>query len=211
MKVHLWKYGESTYDSDPIYDDVIQDYMYSIVRWDSRLNSTSDKVDVEILHDDSLTDSGLDTDGHAAAFNSVIGVGTNYSQHFSNGALRNYIFRPNARKSRNLTIINSETYNGSPYNGTISVPSQMDENGPFGSDQGEKGVIERSVLIEFPVANIRKVKITVYGFEENNMEPIRINGFKVYSPLVDSNGVAVWPSASTSWNIVLRANSTTSL
>ena len=143
----------------------------------------------------------------------MISGSTNYSQHFSNGALRNYIFRPNIYKSRNLTIINSETYTGAgtTYHGTISVPSQMDENGPFGSDQGEKGVIERSVLIEFPVAAIKKVKITVYGFEENNMDPIRINGFKVYSPLVDSDGVAVWPSSSTSWNIVLRANTITSI
>jgi hypothetical protein len=203
MKIEIWKHGETDYETD---------YMYSIVAWTARLHSASDKIDTTILRDAALSNSGLDPYGHADTFNSVIEGNSNYSQHFSNGALRGWVFKPNIKKARNLTILNSETYSGSgSYDGTLSLPSQLDENGPFGSDQGERGSMERIVVAEFPVTKVRKIKVTVYGFDDENLEPIKVNGLKTYSPLVDSDGVAVWPSTATAWNMVLRANTITSL
>ena len=87
----------------------------------------------------------------------------------------------------------------------------MDENGPFGSDQGTVGVIERSVQIEFPVQDVEKVKVIAYGFESQNQEPVRINGFKVYTPIIGSDGIAVWPKADITWDIVLRAQTISSV
>ena len=198
IKVEIKNRDSASYEP-AIFDERITDYEYTIVEWSPREKTESYIIDVTLST--TIADPDTDFDPYGSSQNSD--VSSNFSTYFGDGALRGFLFRPNIAKSRNVTIIDSSNIDDST--GTLQFNAQMDEYGPFGSDQGEHGVIERSIQAEFPVQDVEKVKITVYGFSDNNMQPVRINGLKVYTPIIDGDGIAVWPQPAISWNIVLRA------
>lgn len=213
VKIETKNRDSATYETS-VYDDRISDYEYTIVEWTPRDKIESHTIDV-IVATDSTNLNIDEVDPYGSSLNggdNPVLVSSNYSQYFGSGALRGFLFRPSITKSRNATVINSMEYaSGSAFDGTLNFNAQMDEYGPFSSDQGEAGVIERSTQVEFPVQDVEKVKITVYGFSDDNMEPVRINGFKVYTPIIDGDGIAVWPQPSVTWDIVLRAQTISSV
>jgi len=184
-------------------DEIIPDYEYTIVDWTARTSSKSDQIYVEVLTGAALAEK----DPIGLSFNHQT---SNYSQHFSSGALRDRVFRTNINKSRNIPIIDSESYDlSSTYDGILTLNAQMNEEDSFKSDQGETGIIENILNVAFPVRTVRKIRITLYGFENDNTETsVRANGFKVYTPIVDSDGIAVWPSSTVTWNVNLSTSST---
>ena len=186
IKIEIQENGSAVWET--VYDDLMLEYEYSLVTWTSRSTVKSNIVDVDIVDEVE----SIDPYGNS-----------NTSLSFESGVLRDWVFRPNINRARNITIIDNEP--GTSNDGVLTFDAQMDGNGPFSSDVGETGVIERTLNIDFPVRNVRRIKLTVYGFEDGNSEiPVRINGLKVYTPIVNSDGTAVWPKTNVYWNINFR-------
>ena len=55
--------------------------------------------------------------------------------------------------------------------------------------------------VNFPLKSVKKVRIKLV----NSGGAVRVNGFKVYTPLLDSGGLPLWPRNSVTWSIKLNA------
>jgi len=191
IAVDVWD-GE-TYDTEGerywenIYTNYALNYKYTFVNWTPEKKSESRNVNIDVIDSENIGNlSGILTEN-----NSVI---SDWDQ------LSLYQFRPNIKRDRGLTIISSSA--GVDHDGMITVNTQMDEDGPFSDDIGSTGIIERILNVDFPIKQIRGVKIKVLDSGSSN---IRINGFKVYTPIIDSDGLPVWPKSSVTWDIKLQA------
>jgi len=189
-----------------ICDDSVIDYEYTFVTWQPKTKSQSNEIEVTVVTD--TTEIG-ELDAYNKSLNSIE---TNFSTFFTDGALRDQVFKPNTDKSRNLTIVNSYDASGDNQ-GVLVLNAQMDEDGQFRSDvSNATGLIERKLNIDFPNTTVRRIKITTYGFDGSGEEsPIKINGLKTYTALVDDDGIAETPSATPTWEITLKTSATSSI
>lgn len=207
IAVDVWD-GEGSETWVNVMTGPILDYEYSIVQWAAQQKEKSKIVDLAIYgsteNDSSLAAMQLDPylkGNHKSNYSVVVG---------SNG-LQGYSFRPNLFKDRTLTILSSllesetrgegeSAYTG--YKSSVTVNAQMDEDGPFAEDAGSVGLIERNLNIDFPLRQVRKVRVRILNGGSNS---IRINGFKVHTPLVNGEGNAVWPHSEVNWTLRLNA------
>lgn len=126
---------------------------------------------------------------------------TSWSTLSSGGSLIGMSFRPNYNRDRSLSIVDSKS---SGTRNIITVNAQMDGDGPFADDQNETGMVEKNVNIHFPLRQIAQVRVKLINASGT---PLHINGFKVHTPLMDSDGNAVWPKAGVEWTIRLNVTS----
>ena len=188
----------------------IIDYEYCLVNWNAGSSTESYKAYTTVISStinqvDALSDIG-DGSFNANNIDSDTEItNTNFSQFFASGSLNGHVFRPNIDKSRSITIVDSEQAINENYHGIMSFNTQMDGYGPFREDTNSVGIIEKKTNINFPVRSVRKIRIKVSGFSETNNDPIRLNGLKIYTPLIDNDGLAVWPSNSVNWDLKLNA------
>jgi len=191
-----------------LFSGAIQNYEYALCRWFPREKQFSRQVDIKVLS--SITDNDPDSISDELPEELidflVLNHQSNFSTYFGTNQLTGLIFRPNVFKSRNITIAGSSTSVSDPsQHGSILVNTQMDDGGFFSSDISlGLGMIERGLNLDFPLQNIEKVRITILDSGESG-EPVKINGFKIYTPLVNSDGNFVTPLSAVNWNIQLRA------
>jgi hypothetical protein len=128
---------------------------------------------------------------------------SNNSVNFDINNLAGWSFKPDIYGNDSLAVIGSTTDGTQQgYDGIITINEQMDEDGPFAGDVNGWGLLENNVDFNFPLKSVKRIRITVVN---GSKETIRINGFKVYTPLLDSEGNAFWPSANIAWTINLNA------
>lgn len=171
----------------------VQDYQYSFVNWTAEEKDKSKKVKITTLTGDNipsnLSDILVDANNYS-----------NFSSLFSSNSLQKYSFKPNIYKDRSLTVLSSGEQDD--YDGYIKVNSQMDEDGPFAGDTGSVGLLEKNVNIDFPLKQIRMIRIKLLNSGE---DILRINGLKTYTPLLTGSGDAIWPKATVVWTIRLNS------
>jgi len=196
LSVDTW--DGSTYDGynyqwENVKTFPVQDYQYSFVSWSAEEKDKSKKVKITTLTGDNipsnLSDILVDANNYS-----------NFSSLFSSNSLQKYSFKPNIYKDRSLTVLSSGEQDD--YDGYIKVNSQMDADGPFAGDTGSIGLLEKNVNIDFPLKQIRMIRITLLNSGE---DILRINGLKTYTPLLNSSGDAIWPKATVVWTIKLNA------
>jgi hypothetical protein len=185
---------------ETLYNSPISDYEFSVVSWSPRLKDKSREVQVNFLSDDEIADETQLND-LIETFNK-----SENSDLLSNSGLSGFVFKPNILKDRALTITSSKSSTGE-FDGSIFVNSQMDEDGPFASDlsEGTLGLIEKKVNVDFPMRQIRKIRVSLTSQMPNNAG-VRVNGLKIYSPIVDETGIAEFPRTGVIWTIRLTAS-----
>jgi len=188
---------------ETVYTGTIQNYEYSLVQWIPRGKNESRTVDIRVL--DTETQEELSTTYSNDLIDFILNNhSSNFSTNFDENILARYSFRPNIFGGKTLTIFGSSNETSqNNFDGSIILNTQMDEDGYFSDDilMG-LGMIERPLNVDFPLKNIKKVRITVLNTGSNL---IRMNGFKVYTPLVDNNGDYVTPLSQVNWNIRLSS------
>jgi hypothetical protein len=202
---------------------VIPEYEYCIVDWAPQQTINSNKIEVKVIDkaklDGSTTvfDSSVDPyynyvgiDGFAGSinkkyFNSNTAVLDNYSTFFASNYLANHVFRPDINKDVSVPIVASKNASSANYDGILEFNCQMDSRGPIGEHVGRVGIIEKIVDINFPLKGVRAIKIMATGFMNNKFTPIRINGLKIYSPIIDNDGLPVWPTENPQWTFNINA------
>ena len=191
---------------ETIFTGNILNYEYSLVRWIPRSKDSSRTVDVRILDSEEANSEFLAGEGfNSDLINFIINNhSSNFSTNFNQNQLSRYSFRPNAFGDKTLTIFGSSSEtNVNDYDGSIVVNTQMDEDGYFSNDISMGlGLIERPLNVDFPLKNVRKLRLTILNSGTNI---VRMNGLKIYTPLVDSDGLHVSPKAQVNWNIRLSS------
>lgn len=202
IEVDVWD-GADTDMGSPVFENVytgsFNDYEFSIVQWTPKLKDKSREVRVNFLDDDDL-------EGVTSISDDLKELNTDNSGLLPNSGLTGFSFRPNSGKDRSLTVSSSNDTTGDGYDGSIFVNAQMDEDGPFSSDIGDSilALLEKNLNIDFPLKQIRKVRITLKN--QTGGEPnVRVNGLKMFSPIVDENGDAEFPRSGVLWTIRLTA------
>jgi len=203
LKIESWD-GATTLLGSPVYEILhnapISDYELSVVQWTPRLKDKSREVQVIFLSSGDIeSESQLNDliESYNKPENSAL---------LANSGLSGFVFKPNTLKDRTLTITSSKESSGE-FDGSIFVNAQMDEDGPFASDLSEEtlGLIEKKINVDFPLRQIRKIKISLTSQMPNNAG-VRVNGLKIYSPIVDETGTAEFPRTGVAWTIRLTAS-----
>ena len=188
---------------DKIYTGYVLNYEYNIVNWSPESKEKSNVVNLQIMDQTQIENL---SDNLAEFFRTH--HNSNFSTYFDSGQLTGYSFRPNFYKDRSLVISSSTSDTTQPdFTGSIQVNCQMDEDGPFAGEIGQIGLLERNLNINFPLRLARKIKIEILNRGDSN---IRMNGLKVYVPIIGANGQSVWPRSTVNWDIKLNAVSSSS-
>lgn len=199
IAVDTWD-GSTLSSGQPVWDNVftgyVTNYEYGFVKWIPQNKNKSKNVDLKvILSDDSLLDN------YSAEFKDNL---TDFSDYFASNRLIGYSFKPSVYRENSLTICSSnDSSSVAGYTGVIVVNSQMDVDGPFYDDIASgDGLVERNLNIEFPLKTVRRIRIKTLNNGKNN---IRINGLKIYSPIVNADGTPIWPRSVVNWDIKINA------
>jgi hypothetical protein len=205
LSVEIWDgvtFDESLNpEYENVYTNTLKDYEYSIVSWTPRLKDKSREVRLNFVENEDLT-SDLGVSEELKQYNKP-----SNSSLLANSGLTKFSFRPNMFKDASLTITSSKATTGEEYQGSVFVNCQMDEDGPFAADIGSDvlGLVEKSLNIDFAMRQIRKIRITLSNQSGNDTD-VRINGLKLFSPIVGEDGVAEFPRSGVIWTIRLTAS-----
>lgn len=215
IQVDVWD-GETLDAGEEVFENVftgpVDDFSFSLVRWVPRQKDQSRKVEVEFLDSAApYTPDPLLTDDNIGLllldFNNI----SNSSGLLTKSGLAGWAFKPDVFTDRSITVLSSENrlesgnedeFVDDNTDGFIVVNAQMDEDGPFFNDIEENsiGMLVNNLNVDFPLKNVRKIRVTVRN-QKNGNDAIKINGLRVYSPLVDKDGNAISPVSTTAWDI----------
>ena len=193
--------GSGDPEFENLYTRTVEDYELSVVQWTPRTKDKSREVQVNFLDNDDLEGETSISDT-MRDFNKPENAAL-----LENSGLAGFSFRPNSLKDGSITVSSSENTPEGDFNGSIFVNVQMDEDGPFASDIDDSvlGLIEKNINIDFPMRQVRQIRITLKN--QSGSDPnVRLNGLKVFSPLVDEDGMAEFPRSGVTWTIRLTAS-----
>jgi len=223
LQVDTWD-GTTLSEGNPQFDNVftgsVPNYGFSLVRWKARPKERSREVEVEFLDssapytpDPLLND--LELGDFLLDFNNI----SNNSGLLLRSGLSGWSFRPSVFKDRSISVSSSEgrfesgddeDYVDENTDGFIVVNAQMDEGGPFKDDGTGNaiGLLENKLSIDFSARDVRKIKITLRN-QLFGGSSLKINGLRVYTPIVDSLGMAIFPVSMPELTIRFKINVST--
>jgi hypothetical protein len=220
LQVDTWD-GVTLETGDPVFENIFTgpspNYEFSLIRWEPRPKENSRKVEIEFM--DSLTQNPEFTENNLGKFLVQFNNASNNSGLLSRSGLSGWSFKPDAFGDRTISVSSSESrfetgtdedYVDANADGLIVVNAQMDEGGPFNREARENtvGILENKLNIDFPIKDVRKIRIMLRN-QLFGGGSLKINGLRIYAPIVNSSGVAISPVSMTEHSLRFKVNVST--